>query len=92
MEGLILAHSLSAHSLSRWGRYGGRSMRRCVCYQEVEMNTDDQLIFSFLFSLGPQPMGWFHPHLGLVFLPQFYLSLVYTIPTAMPRDLFSLWL
>lgn len=62
MEGLILAHSLSAHSLSRWGRYGGRSMRRCVCYQEVEMNTDDQLIFSFLFSLGPQPMGWCHPH------------------------------
>ena len=59
---------------------------------QEEMDSRGQMAVSFLFSLGPQPMGWFHPHFGLVFLPHFYLSLVYTIPTAMPRDLFSLWL
>lgn len=30
--------------------------------QEVEMDAGTQLTFFFSFSLGPQSMGWYHPH------------------------------
>lgn len=45
-----------------------------IHYQEVEMDAGTQLIFFFSFSLGPQSMGWYHPHLRTGFSTQLSYS------------------
>lgn len=45
-----------------WGRHGGRSGEAALMVPTVgkqrEMNPGVQFFFSFLFSPGPQPVGW----------------------------------
>lgn len=50
--------------------HGGKaSLRECEpaghstsIVESIEMKAAAQLTFYFLFSLGPQPTGWCHPH------------------------------
>lgn len=46
-----------------------------------------QPAFSLLFTLGPQPTEWYHPHLGCFFPPQLTCNLETPFPD-MPRGLF----
>lgn len=58
---VLLAHGVSC-SPTWWEDVKAGSVRQWVTWhpqsgsREREMNTGDQLAFSFLFSLGPQPM------------------------------------
>lgn len=60
-EGFGLA--LGFKSQHRRGRRGGERMRPLTTLQR-EAGSGSQLIFLFVFSTGPQPMGECHPHSG----------------------------
>lgn len=49
-----------------------------IHYQEVEMDAGTQLTFFFSLSLGPQSMGWYHPHLRTGFSAQLTYSMSLT--------------
>lgn len=62
-----LAHSLRAQFLVA-GSPVGSSLGQLAVGRKQRMNADAQLAF-FLFSLGPHPREWRHPHLRWAFPP-----------------------
>lgn len=79
MEGFILFSSQSERrSPSWWEGRVGRNTRQLVthCVCSYEWREGDEcwcsclFHFFFVFSLGPQHMGWCYPHSGWVFPPE----------------------
>lgn len=57
---------LEATSPSRWECEPAGHSTSIV--ESIEMKAAAQLTFYFLFSLGPQPTGWCHPHSDYIYI------------------------